>query len=683
MDTNSHDNASIGALCELMVLDHRYDKNGQAIVIPKVESLGDSKEKFAEYALVFRRIFSAKHELKETKVDINSRPILRVLSEIVKYYPSHPEKFDETLVVTSPFQILYHNWPQLIKYRDSTEDDEEKMHLNFLLDFMDHELGEDNKKAKRLVETGHISFSLLWSIFVPGELILDQEERGIYRLWRLVNTIYGEDDDGRYFSIGVTGTDYDGKISGRVKEWMRVDEDKVGKGAIITKLKLHPLRFVANQEKIIDKMTKRGQKFLALRGIFVRRYEGQLKMLRRPPMDFFSPKSSDYNGIFTSYNIQGRIIIDTSTFMEENGYYDPLLFDLEEEDTKEPEENSFKPPGHVVMAWKNIDPALCPPYVHGFCPSVKQWCRFYIDRISEAQWDKDCFEDLILPDAPKHVIRSLVTAHNYPDNGARDQQELKGKGLVVLLHGTPGTGKTLTAETVAEYTERALVVVSSGELGTTVSEIDINLSTFLQYASMWKAIVLIDEADVFLEARMTEVSNRLEQNSLVAVFLRHLEYFQGIVFLTSNRGRNFDPAIKSRIHLFLQFDPPTSKTRQTLWRLRLSKIDPEECDFDMEEALELVKDVDMNGRVISNAVNTMHTLAREEKVKMSLDHFKTFLQVWDCFEQVEQEAEGKGSIRKGGKEMRKDTIDEVCAHCGSHRMNSLIPGMLVRQGSLM
>lgn len=199
---------------------------------------------------------------------------------------------------------------------------------------------------------------------------------------------------------------------------------------------------------------------------------------------------------------------------------------------------------------------------------------------------------------------------------------------------------------------------------------------------------------------MTEVSNRLEQNSLVAgtsrflmcqlyldtsvpVFLRHLEYFQGIVFLTSNRGRNFDPAIKSRIHLFLQFDPPTAKTRETLWRLRLGKVDPEECDFDMEEALKLVQDVDMNGREISNAVNTMRTLAREEKMKMSLEHFKTFIQVWDCFEQVEQEAEGKGSIRKGGKEMRKDTIDGVCSQCGSNRTSSLIPGMMVRKGTLM
>lgn len=61
--------------------------------------------------------------------------------------------------------------------------------------------------------------------------------------------------------------------------------------------------------------------------------------------------------------------------------------------------------------------------------------------------------------------------------------------------------------------------MSSGELGESVPEIDNNLTKFLQYAAIWGAIVLIDEADVFLEARMTGISNRLEQNSLVAGWL--------------------------------------------------------------------------------------------------------------------------------------------------------------------
>jgi len=162
------------------------------------------------------------------------------------------------------------------------------------------------------------------------------------------------------------------------------------------------------------------------------------------------------------------------------------------------------------------------------------------------------------------------------------------------------------------------------------------------------------------------------------VFLRQLEYFQGIVFLTSNRGTGFDPAIKSRIHLFLQFAPPDIKTRQSLWTLRLGKLDPEERNFDTNEAIEIVQNANMNGREISNALNTIRTLAREEGKKISLEHFQTFIEVWECFEGAEQE--GKGQIGQGGKEMRSDKPKEACAECGCTCQDGTI---LVRRGSLL
>ena len=75
---------------------------------------------------------------------------------------------------------------------------------------------------------------------------------------------------------------------------------------------------------------------------------------------------------------------------------------------------------------------------------------------------------------------------------------------------------TKDSELVAEHTKKALVVVSAAHLGITVTEIDRGLSTLLEYAAAWKAIVLIDEADVFLEARTSGGSNRLLQNAVVA-----------------------------------------------------------------------------------------------------------------------------------------------------------------------
>lgn len=87
---------------------------------------------------------------------------------------------------------------------------------------------------------------------------------------------------------------------------------------------------------------------------------------------------------------------------------------------------------------------LCPPYVYGFSLDMKEWCKFFIDSLQDIEWAASAMDKLILPDAQRRLIRSLVTSHRFPEQ-ARDEAHLKGKGLIVLLHGSPGSGKTLTA----------------------------------------------------------------------------------------------------------------------------------------------------------------------------------------------------------------------------------------------
>ena len=83
----------------------------------------------------------------------------------------------------------------------------------------------------------------------------------------------------------------------------------------------------------------------------------------------------------------------------------------------------------------------------------------------------------------------------------------------MLLNGPPGVGKTLTAEAVAETMKVPLYSVSAGDLGIDPGRVERRLLEVFRVANAWKAVVLLDEADIFLEKRRME---DLQRNELVS-----------------------------------------------------------------------------------------------------------------------------------------------------------------------
>lgn len=108
-----------------------------------------------------------------------------------------------------------------------------------------------------------------------------------------------------------------------------------------------------------------------------------------------------------------------------------------------------------------------------------------------------------------------------------------------------------------EMQERDLLICCPTVLG---------FSLIFRFARHWDAILLLDEGDVFLERRSARDVHR---NDLVAVSLRKLEYFKGILFLTTNRVSAFDEAILSHIHLTLKHDNLNSKAKRKIWEIFL------------------------------------------------------------------------------------------------------------------
>jgi hypothetical protein len=125
-------------------------------------------------------------------------------------------------------------------------------------------------------------------------------------------------------------------------------------------------------------------------------------------------------------------------------------------------------------------------------------------------------------------------------------------------------------------------------------------------ADRWNALLLLDEADVYVESR----ANRdLLRNELVSVFLRKLEYYKGILIMTTNRVTTIDEAVASRIHLALPYCQLSQSARQAVWDglLKKARTDKGAALYDTAGVIVLSRHI-LNGREVSEASFTVELI---------------------------------------------------------------------------
>lgn len=266
--------------------------------------------------------------------------------------------------------------------------------------------------------------------------------------------------------------------------------------------------------------------------------------------------------------------------------------------------------------------------------------------VNYINFHEKAFDQLVLADEKKELIRAVARNagggtklfDDDEDSEDDDDDEIgldvvanKGAASIFLLSGPPGCGKTLTAEAIAELLKKPLYVVTAGDLGITAAEVEKNLGGVLDLCSTWDALVLVDEADIFLETRS---STEIERNALVCVMLRLLEYYSGCLFLSSNRDANsIDAAIASRITVMLSYPPLDIDGRAKVWRNLIELVPPlpkdlktnnprkvskYRTDFTGEEYQNLASGYTLNGRQIKNAIVLARSLARERGLPLSI-----------------------------------------------------------------
>ena len=251
--------------------------------------------------------------------------------------------------------------------------------------------------------------------------------------------------------------------------------------------------------------------------------------------------------------------------------------------------------------------------------------RVHVNNTVDYEYDLKVGEKLVLPRDIKEFIEVLI---EHSKNSFVDIVSGKEGGTVILLEGPPGTGKTLSAEVYSEIMQRPLYKVQSSQLGTSPNGLEEQLKEVLARAERWGAILLIDEADVYVYERGDDII----QNAIVGVFLRVLEYYRGVLFMTTNRGTMVDDAIVSRLTARFRYQKPSVEDQKKLWDI-LSKQNGVELDTD--EVDRIIKVLPgLSGRDIKNLLKLAYVMSLKRGCAVDADLLKFVAQ----FKQMGEES---------------------------------------------
>lgn len=226
------------------------------------------------------------------------------------------------------------------------------------------------------------------------------------------------------------------------------------------------------------------------------------------------------------------------------------------------------------------------------------------------------WEDLIIEDKQKSDLQLICDQLKYRDivgnQWGFDKKMPYGKGLCSLFYGSPGTGKTMAAQVIANELGLDLYRIDLSQLVSKyIGETEKNISMLFKNAQNINAILFFDEADsLFAKRSEVKSSNDKYANSETAHLLQKIEDYEGISILATNFSNNIDDAFKRRIRFMIEFKLPNAETRYKLWKSILpkeAKADPH-IDFDFfakefELSPSTIKEILLNSAYIAAAEN--------------------------------------------------------------------------------
>ncbi|KAH8761084.1 AAA family ATPase [Diaporthe sp. PMI_573] len=575
-------------------------------------------------------------------IQLQSQQMLEAMQEFLSLQAGFWDKFPG-FNARAPIQAPYIFW-YMYRSPDALQQ-LQPLHRDLMLmltSWIDDNYAKKYAEAGSHLERGVVTLRTMPFLACPGDVLIWKEKRSMKAAitcsllsqtsspilyWDSSQVMWSDDKPDKATKKGEFSTTWSAdawnfKFTGeffreKVPIQLKFKASSLDQEVEIAKLAMYPLRFADETTRL--QLETRGRTFWSCRIRNLVSYTGN-------------------EGIFTSGE---RFMVDFQIYKElhRDSLKFQLLYEDEDEDEDDDEEDSDgrlrrkMSPEEMESDTPPSDPDIYvfPDTVPGYNLRSKKWVDLEVDRMTDVKWNKKSFENLVIDAKAKEMIQALVT-HQIESEKGTDLIHRKGNGLIILLHGGPGTGKTFTAETVAEIAQKPLFCVTCGDIGTKPEDVEKYLESVLYLGKTWGCVVLIDEAEVFLEQRSLE---NLERNALVSVFLRVLEYYEGILVLTTNRVGTFDEAFKSRILLSLHYEKLTKGQRRKIWRGFINHLEDTHRDassngkdsrgehdggssadlpdIDYQEILDSLDELashELNGRQIRNIITTARQLAK-------------------------------------------------------------------------
>ncbi len=242
----------------------------------------------------------------------------------------------------------------------------------------------------------------------------------------------------------------------------------------------------------------------------------------------------------------------------------------------------------------------------------------------------DCpfsWDDLVLSDSLKRYLEDFVFEARTRES-LWERPEAKrifphGKGLMALFTGSPGTGKTMAAQVIADELALDLFRIDlSSVISKYIGETSKHIDQILSEAKHMHALLLFDEADTLFGKR-TDIKDAHDRyaNSDTNYLLQAIEHYPGVAILASNKKSNIDSAFLRRLRYVFDFPKPNAEQRQAIWTKVMGElVDKEEMNALEVPLRKLAKQVELTGAQIKNSILSALFISQREGKPLGMNH---------------------------------------------------------------